>query len=227
MSHFSQQLLKFGLIILLVNIVGMWAVIYLDHQKLIELQKLNNLPSKPVKAGEKNDGVVVDVPSLETRLGEVEDVQEELSERVDVLESSVSALQNNSTATVRSSVSSGSTAQKEYMVYLGEGWTLSREWTTIQPTTITLDTKKYPGMSAVYFESALSTKGGEAYAQLIESSTGAIISSPQLMNNTIDPTWKSMKVNLLPGSHSYVVQLRSSSGEQATLSGARLRIIAN
>ncbi|MEO8582012.1 MAG: hypothetical protein ABI425_05580 [Patescibacteria group bacterium] len=217
MSHFSKLLLKFGLLILLVNALGMWVFFYFDHQSLRKLQQLDNLPIKVQPQTEKTN--------LDTRVTDLETTQNGLTGRVEELEKSVTSVKPFPTrATVQSS---SSKTQKEYTIYLGEGSTVSRDWTTVQSTTISLDSKKYPGMSAVYFESALSIIGGEAKAQLIDAESGGLISSSALINNTQTATWKSQKVTLETGTHIYVVQLKSSSGELATLSGARLRIIAD
>lgn len=226
MSHFSKQLLKFAVLILLINMVGMWVLFYLDHQRLVELNELNNMPAKNVTGTVKKT-------DTDLRLQMVENSQEQLVGRMDELESSVEAIEEAQsevkTPVVQqsSSNSNSSTAKKEYSIYLGEGSSYNREWETVQSTTISIDTRKYPGISAVYFESALSIVGGEAYAQLIEASSGSVISSSVLVNNNQSPTWKSQQVNLQSGTHIYVVQLKSSSGELATLSGARIRIIAD
>ncbi len=218
MSHFSLNLLKFAVFFLLLNGGGMWFVLYRDHQTIQRLQQLDNAPAVKVEPTPTPRSF----PSIESRLDVLESSQEAIQSRVNDLEDSQS--KSKSTKTYTQSTSSKS--PKEYTLYLGEGSTVSREWTTVQSTTISIDTSKYKGITAVYFESGLSIIGGEAYAQLIDAESGAILTSRALVSNTPNPVWKSIQINLESGNHMYVVQLRSSSGELATLSGARIRIMA-
>lgn len=209
--------------LLIINAIGMWTVLYLDHAKIDELrarevQLTGNKPGDPEdKAAEAGTYIDKKVENLELE-------QKKINSRLEEIETSVEELESTTSRPVNSS--SSKSAQKEYTIYLGEGSTISREWTTVQATTVALDTSKYQHISNVLFEAGLSTKGGEAYAQLIDAETGGVIAG-EVMNNSPDTVWKSSKANLSSGNQMYVVQIRSSSGELVSLGGARLRITAD
>jgi hypothetical protein len=226
MSIFSRKVAAACIGILLINAIGVWGVIFLDRQKIQALEeKFNQSPVQEKSTSESKP----ETKTSNTELQKLQDTQESLSDRVEDLEESVDTLESKKTTSAATTTSTKTTSsgKKEYTIYLGEGTTSNRDWTTVQSTTITVDTNKYPGLTTVYFEAGLSIVGGEAYAQLIDSSSGAVVSPFAVMNNTQNPTWKSTQVNLNSGSDTYVVQIRSSSGELTTLSGARLRIIAD
>lgn len=219
MSSFSQTLLKFFVLIVSINLAGLWAIIYIQHQNLVKLNALNDKVylNQDANISPKSPVVIEDLAPIKNSI-------DELEERVDDVEASVNAQKQTTIRTV--SQPSSSKSLKEYTIYLGEGQTSNRDWTTVQATTINIDTSKYQEISAVYFEAALSNIGGEAHAQLIDAETGALLTPSYLSNNTQTATWKSTKFNLLSGTHTYVVQIRSSSSELMTLNGARLRILA-
>lgn len=115
---------------------------------------------------------------------------------------------------------------KEVFVYLGTGSSSNREWTDITSAVATLDSANYPGIKAVYFEAALGILGGEAWARLVNKTSGGVYGSSEIMNNTSAAKWvTSSALNLQHGVATYGVQVRSSSSEVVRLDGARLRIV--
>jgi hypothetical protein len=110
------------------------------------------------------------------------------------------------------------------VVYLGSASTTKHEWTD-SGIEVMLNTADYPADVSVVFEAGLSIIGGEAWARLKNKTSGAIISISEVSHNNNTVTWKSSpSFKLHPGNNTYVVQLRSTSGETAKLSGARLKI---
>lgn len=225
MSHFSKQLIKFGVFILVINIVGIWIMIFLDHRQIVALRELENSPGKILSDDSiSKDDETLSENGLDHRISDIESVQGDLVYRVEDLESSVSALAAiNKKNTTRTTTSKST--QRESIIYLGEGSAVNLDWQDVKATTITVNTANYPNITAVYFEAGLAIGNGNMEARLIDKETLAIFG--QLEGNTPNPTWKSTKVNLTPGSRTYMVQIRSSSGERIELSGARLRILSD
>jgi hypothetical protein len=109
-------------------------------------------------------------------------------------------------------------------IYLGSTTSNKRDWTDSGAEVI-INSADYPADVAAVFEAGLSIAGGEAWARLKNKTTGAIISITEVSHNTSTVTWKtSPSFKLHPGNYTYIVQLRSTSGETANLSGARLKI---
>lgn len=110
------------------------------------------------------------------------------------------------------------------VLYLGSGNTTERDWTETGAQAW-LNSASYPsGVNAV-FEAGLSIIGGEAWARLKNKTTGAIISVAEVFHNNSTVSWKgSGAFKLHPGNNLYVVEIKSSSGETANLSGSRLQL---
>ena len=90
---------------------------------------------------------------------------------------------------------------------------------------VQLNASDYPSDVHAVFEASLSIVGGEVWARLKNTTTGAILSVTEIFNNSATATWKtSGNWQLHSGNNNYVVQLKSSSGETANLSSARIRI---
>lgn len=142
--------------------------------------------------------------------------------RVEYLESNQAA----SPAPLASSNPAASTANSfaPQSLYLGSGSTTSREWVETQAQ-IELNDADYPSAVIATFEASLSIVGGEAYARLKNKTTGAIISISEVMhNNNIPSTKASAGFKLHQGKNLYIVEIKSSSGETANLTGARLKL---
>ncbi|MDP4031206.1 MAG: hypothetical protein Q8P47_02870, partial [Candidatus Beckwithbacteria bacterium] len=99
-----------------------------------------------------------------------------------------------------------------------------RNWTETGAQ-VQLNSANYPaGVNAV-FEAGLSIIGGEAWARLKNKTTGAIISVSEVSHNNSAVAWKgSGAFKLHSGNNLYVVEIKSSSGETANLSGSRLQL---
>ena len=110
------------------------------------------------------------------------------------------------------------------VLYLGSGSTTEGNWTETAAQ-LWLSSSNYPAGVNASFEAGLSIIGGEAWARLKNKTTGAIISASEVFNNHSTVTWKgSGAFKLHPGNNLYVVEIKSSSGETANLSGSRLQL---
>ena len=119
---------------------------------------------------------------------------------------------------------SPSTAFQPQLIYLGSASTIQRDWTNSE-VEVKLNSADYPADVTAVFEAQLSIVGGEAWARLTNKTTGAVMSITEIFHNTNTLTWKSSPgFKLHSGNYTYVVQLRSTSGETANLSGARLKL---
>lgn len=107
-------------------------------------------------------------------------------------------------------------------LYLGSASTQSREWTATS-LEIGINSAHYPSDVSVKLEVAMSIIGGEAWVRLKNKTTGAVIPLSEISHNTSVTTWKlSPGFKLHPGGYTYVLEARSTSGEVANISGARL-----
>ena len=109
-------------------------------------------------------------------------------------------------------------------LYLGSASTSNREWSETG-LELGINSAHYPAGVTVKLEASLSIIGGEAWVRLKNKSTGAVISLSEIFHNTNVATWKlSPSFALHSGGYTYVLEARSTSGETANISGARLII---
>jgi len=109
-------------------------------------------------------------------------------------------------------------------IYLGSASTVKTEWTETSAA-IQLKSSDYPAEVKAVFEAQLSIVNGEAWARLKNKTSGAIMQVTEIFNNSNTATWKnSPAFKLHSGTNSYVIELMSTSSEQANLSGARLKL---
>jgi len=109
-------------------------------------------------------------------------------------------------------------------IYLGSASTTKTEWTETSAA-IRLNSSDYPAEVKAVFEGQLSIVNGEAWARLKNKTSGAIMQVTEIFNNSNTATWKnSPAFKLHSGTNTYVIELMSTSSEQANLSGARLKL---
>lgn len=154
------------------------------------------------------------------------------------LEASVSALAAKlaqvelNLKTVQSQIATSTSAQQKNStplftketLYLGSTATNNRDWSETG-LEIGINSAHYPPGVMVKLEASLSIIGGEAWVRLKNKSTGAVISLSEISHNTNKATWKlSPSFALHSGGYTYVLEARSTSGETANISGARMII---
>jgi len=111
------------------------------------------------------------------------------------------------------------------VLYLGSGNTTERDWTETGAQTW-LSSNGYPSDVKASFEAGLSIIGGEAWARLTNKTTGAIISASEVFHNNGLVTWKGSGLfKLHSGNNLYVVEIKSTSGETANLTGSRIQLV--
>ena len=119
---------------------------------------------------------------------------------------------------------SAAPAFQKQIIYIGSASTKEREWTD-SGVEVTLDSADYPSNVTAAFEVGLSIVGGEAWARLLNKTTGAILAITEVSHASSTTTWKTSPVfTLHPGKNTYILEIKSSSGETASFSGARVVI---
>ncbi len=225
------------------GLVGFYS--WQSQQQLHQLQsavdqnasQLSQLKSK-VSAMDKTAELVVTTPTTTTPTGSsplptTTTTSPQLQKELAAIKQQISSLEKQITASAQtqpttSSSTASTTSQREYVIYLGSGSTINRDWTLIPAAGVTLDISAYRHVKSVSFEAGLSIVSGEVYARLYDQTTQTPFYSTELSNNTSAGTWKTSSSLTLPkGSHYYTVQLKSSNGEVANLVGARLKITAD
>jgi hypothetical protein len=213
MSAFQRFLVQAGVVLVAVNLIGLWVVNYGQSQKLNKLEAASTVLTTPALT----PPTISDSPALS-----------ELENRIDALEQAnqVETVKAPTTAKTSPSVVGSSAAPVSTTLYLGTGSTVSREWTTIPGASLTLKQSQYPGLKRIRFEASLAIVGGEAQARLVETKTGAVFDTTTVIHNTNVSTWQySSILSLASLDHEFAVQLRSTSGELARLEAARLTLM--
>jgi hypothetical protein len=140
------------------------------------------------------------------------------------LQSQIDTLKKQPKTTGATTTSSQS---QVYTLYLGTGSTINRDWTSLPSAAVTIDPAQYPKIKEVRFEAGLSILNGEAHARLYDLTTNTPYYATEVSNNTSAGAWKTSGTFQLPNqTHQYSVQLKSTSGEEANLIGARIKIVA-
>lgn len=116
-------------------------------------------------------------------------------------------------------------------IYIPLGWygaaTSYTDWSTLSPQQIAINTADYPGYSNMQFEANLRVFQGNgiAYARLYDQDDKTAIADSTVSTSSQDYTWLSSSAFRLPGGQrNYVLQLKTSTGYEASLQNARIRI---
>ncbi|MBU0974719.1 hypothetical protein KKD03_03405 [Patescibacteria group bacterium] len=175
--------------------------------------------------------VVVDTESNKPESAPLEDSNlliENLNVRVEALSSSYSTLSKrieeledkyNNPNNIENS--STPVFQKQ-IIYIGSANTKENDWTD-SGVEVNLNSSDYPSDIDAVFEVGLSVVGGEAWARLVNKTTGSIMAITEISHSSSTTTWKSSPAfKLFNGNNSYALQIRSTGGEVANFSGARI-----
>ena len=194
-------LLSFGVIGLLLK----------GNQQQAELTLLKQKPS-----------VTTQTETIKTELpNSLQNVLDSLTSRISTLETE----EPGAVPSGQGGVTTTSTTNfQPQTIYLGSASTNQRDWTETGQQ-VTINSADYPSDVSATFEAGLSIVGGEAWARLKNKTTGAVMSVTEVFHNSPTITWKtSPGFKLHTGNYTYVVELKSSSGEAANLAGARIVI---
>lgn len=158
-------------------------------------------------------------PSLSlTAQKNVDAVQKQL----DQLQQQISAIKKEAVA-----AAPAKSQTKTSTLYIGSGSTDNRDWVLLPSATITIDPSQYLHIKEVRFEAGLSILNGEAHARLYDLTTNTPYFATEVSNNTSAGAWQTSGAFQIPNAtHQYSVQIKSTSGETATLFGSRLQIVS-
>lgn len=203
---------------------GLWSTTTELKQTIAELQSQIIRPTpvapttQPTDAGTNE---LVSVFSNQVDADQLEASVSALSKSVASLSAEVAALKAQS-GTKLTTVPA-TTFSKE-TIYLGSTSTTSRDWIET-PLEVGINSATYPAGVTAKLEAGTSIIGGEVWVRLKNKSTGAVIAASELSNNSSTVTWKtSSGFQLFPGGYTYVLEMKSSSGETANVAGARIII---
>lgn len=225
-----KYLAVFLIIVVFGNIVGLWISQVLQQRQFTHLNNeiarlekgIKTLTSTPIQTQTaiSSSSTTAKPQSSSTPL----EHDQNYDSRITALAREIEDLKTQQ-ETSESNTSSGSSI-KEYFVYLGSGNSSSTEWTDLPGAIVTIDSSHYQHTRSIHFEAGLAISSGNAYARLINKDSGSVIWGSEVMHNTSMPTWKtSSGFSLQSGQATYMVQLRSSSGEYINMSGARIKIL--
>ena len=219
MSRFTRFFLAgFGLIIV-INITGLWVMNVVLYQQVKSFDKRPQIQEDKSLLSRFTDRETFEL--LESDVANLGKNLEEVGDDVKDLHKKSSKLVGTSAP-----VQTLANAPKESVLFLGSGSSSKTDWTTLTSAQINIDTTNYPGNPKFYFEAASSIIGGEAYTRLVRKSDTGLVAGANLVHNSSSPTWKiSGPITLYAGNHTYIVQVRSSSGEKVVLEGARVKVI--
>ena len=163
-----------------------------------------------------------DTTSPEQTLKTLQATAAALLTRIDALEKELK--KQTSTSQHRNTATPGTQPFQKQVIFLGSASTTRRDWSD-SGLEVTLDSADYPKQAQITFEAGMVIVGGEVWTRLKNKTTGVLLTATEMSHGTSNITWKTAPaITLAPGKNTYVVQLRSSSGENAQLSGARLVI---
>jgi hypothetical protein len=202
------------------GLIGLW---------LYQTKTLNKLRTTEKSS---SSGIVSSLPEAEPKAEETGSAFSLLEEGAASLQASLSSLlarveeleKSSQTQSIPTTSTQTTPAFQPQTIFLGSASSNKRSWTD-SGVEIMLNSADYPADVSTVFEAGLSIVGGEAWARLRNKTTGAVMSITEVMHNNSTVAWKtSPSFKLHSGNNVYVVQLRSSSGESAYLSGARLKL---
>lgn len=211
-----------ALLILAATIGAMW---YLQTQSITKLQaEISRISTQPTSETHNlQTPAATDSTSTSTSGDDAVNIQaalKDLSTRVDFLE----GMPTPTAISLAKTSAAPSTPFQKQVLSLGSWSSIRQDWA---PTglEITVNSQDYPEAVNASFEAGLNIVNGFASARLTNKTTGAIINLTEISNNSNTVTYKSSpSFKLHPGNNTYVVELRSSSGEVAYLSSSRIVI---
>lgn len=228
MSNF-EKLLSATVLILILAVAILFFLNFSQENSLKSLPLLSS-NSGQNSIGEQSDVETesIDQPSDQETSSETTTNSTQLADKISDLEASTSALleriENLENAPAKTSYSVSAPNFQKQIVYLGSATTKSLSWVDTDAE-VTLNSADYPTNVDASFEVGMSIVGGQAWARLINKTTGAVMAITEIYHDTSNTTWKSSpSFKLHSGNNTYQMQVRSSSSENAAFSGARIVI---
>ena len=116
----------------------------------------------------------------------------------------------------------------QYVTVSGSGNTMTNDWANVTATDFYFDTKDYPGLVEIYFETNIKLLNGNgvAYVRLFDVTHGiGVQGSDVSSNNQADTTVTSGKLTFWAGKNLIRVQAKSLTADTAVYNWGRLRVV--
>ncbi len=153
---------------------------------------------------------------------DLENHMKDLSASSSALLNRIEKLEDDSNLPASVNKNSAASIFQKQIIYIGSANTKNNDWTD-SGVEVNLNSADYPTDIDAVFEVGLSVIGGESWARLVNKTTGSIMAITEISHSTSTTTWKSSpKFKLFNGNNTYALQIRSTSGEVANFSGARI-----
>ncbi|MFC1627398.1 hypothetical protein ACFL18_02500 [Patescibacteria group bacterium] len=222
MSHF-KTIVSAILILLAGGIIRLWIIQNRTINTLQNLQKLTISSPAPIATSESST-LEETQPATNSTLTVLEKANSSLQTSVSNLLNRIEVLEENTTTPGIGGPTTITPAFQPQTFYLGSTTNNHHEWIDVG-LEVTINTANYPSNISAVFEAGIALPGGEGWARLRNKTNGAVLSITEVFHNNDTTTWKSSpSFKLHSGNNTYVVQLKSTSHETLTLSGARIKI---
>ena len=204
----KQNFLLIVCIVLFINLIILDIIVLL--KKTNEAEQPEQLPVtiKAAKDEEKED----------YRLFCQEEISKALAE--------ISPAPQQAASTVNQPASFINQTSITYFTLGGGTSTSNRDWSYVGGAEAYFNKKNYPGLKKISLEVFLRINGaGDANVRLYDATHQVVISNSELWANTEAVSLKSSgPLELLEGENLYQVQLRSTTGYEVTMEGARFKL---
>lgn len=181
--------------------------------------------AKRLAATEERLETLIEREGYTSDLGEEVLVNKAAAEAVRNLKPELVAMQQKAEPTPIEDVLGITDETREYFVPMGTGSTNKTDWIDVPSVQATINGDRYGQVVAVYFEASMKSSNGKVEARLLDRTNATVIHESNV-EHVGDYTWIISKPFSLPtGGRTFVVQMRSSSGDTVELNGARLRIV--
>lgn len=181
--------------------------------------------AKRLAATEARLETLIEREGYTSDLGEEVLVNKAAAEAVRNLKPELVAMQQKAEPTPIEAVLGITDETREYFVPMGTGSTNKTDWIDVPSVQATINGDRYGQVVAAYFEASMKSPNGKVEARLLDRTNATVIHESNV-EHIGDYTWIISKPFALPtGGRTFVVQMRSGSGDTVEINGARLRIV--
>lgn len=210
-----HYLLIIGISLIIVNLIFLDFYLWLNYKKEILIS--------PSITTQNN---LVDIPKAVAQLSD-EKIRQICQQEVDKAIATLSAVTTNLPAKTVYQTASYKQPSIVYIPLGGNISTTNQSWVFLGGAEAYFNKADYSGAKKISWEAFLKIKdsNGEANARLYDATHQVVISNSEINGGGDSYSLKSsLPLNLLDGSNLYQVQLRTSTGYEAYLEGARIKV---
>ncbi|MFC1653289.1 hypothetical protein ACFL1M_00385 [Patescibacteria group bacterium] len=209
-------MLFFGLIIIDMAFLSWWALAGKGHELNVRMGMV-----------EKRLDTLIKREGYDSELGDEVLVNKAAAEAVKSLKPELEARNTTPEPSPIEDVLGAQDGIREYFVPMGSGSTSKREWADVSSAQATVNSDRYGEIVSVYFEASIKSINGKVEARILDRTSSEVIHNSNISSDSTSFEWKFSKpFELGKGGKTYMVQMKSSTGELAEMNQARLRILA-